>query len=341
MKAPVRRRDLLALGGLSVVAGLVFLVIVHIRAAGGKADGNTIASQWEGYISVVAAALLPLSWLVAWWSGARSPEAPPGPPEPANPAEPPKPPPKPPSGPPTGPPPRSLTGPPRRRPGRRLLLTAIAIAVLASGSVTALALRPAGSRRSAAQAAGPGPIATPTRPTPTITTTSPSPSPGQVTPTSPLPETGSSKPPPDQDQGDTTSTTRPPPTPPPPPRLTLTSPTAGATMQARTVIRGTSPRLGAGESLWLLLYTADIRRYYIESQDGPALPAADGSWQQEIGFNTKWPGGYVVYAVIVNARDGQALRAAVQASSDHSPYIYPLPSSVGARQSHVAVRCCN
>jgi hypothetical protein len=78
--------------------------------------------------------------------------------------------------------------------------------------------------------------------------------------------------------------------------------------------------------------------FYIESRDGPAIPALDGTWEQTIGLDPGEPGEYLLYAVLVNDADGETLRSLAQSSG--SPSVSQLPNSVGARKVSVAVRCC-
>jgi hypothetical protein len=78
--------------------------------------------------------------------------------------------------------------------------------------------------------------------------------------------------------------------------------------------------------------------FYIESRDGPVVPALDGTWEQMIGLDPDEKGGYVLYAVIVNEADGETLRSLARSSG--SPYVSQLPNSVGDRKVLVDVRCC-
>jgi hypothetical protein len=117
------------------------------------------------------------------------------------------------------------------------------------------------------------------------------------------------------------------------------SPTAGATLQARTMVSGSASGLGSGDTIWLFLYAAAVRNCYIESRDGVIRPAADGAWQAPIGADVNYPGEYRLYAVIVDAADGETLAA--RAGEQEPPYLKVLPRSVGSRQVHIDVHCCS
>jgi hypothetical protein len=104
------------------------------------------------------------------------------------------------------------------------------------------------------------------------------------------------------------------------------------------MIHGTAPDLAPGESLWLFLYAPGVPGYYLESYPDPVTVDAGGRWNYEIGLDASETGQYVLYAVIVDSADGDALRSL--GSTEHPPPVSQLPRSVANRKAGMTVYCC-
>lgn len=148
--------------------------------------------------------------------------------------------------------------------------------------------------------------------------------------------------------------TRPPPTPPPPPPpppppetcrrsladqltapgLTITSPGPGDRVGAENESSGTA-HLESNQRLWVLLCAADVQSFYVETEQ--PVPVSEGIWRQSFGLDTRWPGNYVLYAVVAN--DDWNPYQLAERDENGSAFVRQLPQN--ARYVRVNVNCCS
>lgn len=117
------------------------------------------------------------------------------------------------------------------------------------------------------------------------------------------------------------------------PGLSMTAPQPGTVLTGDQVEARGTVQLSAGERPpWLLLYAIGICRFYL----GTPVVVSGGNWKGTLYFDPTQPGGFVAYAMVVDAAVDGKLRELAAAS--RSPFLVRLPPS--ARVVHVTVHCC-